>query len=142
MRGVRGSAHDAGFSRVEPRNVLLLGKDDHPDTREALWEELAGICGSLDEALPHDASARGAASLLRSPGYGTRSPTVRSCFYEPVNTYLAFGVVMAASAATPHSDRTWRHFAKRSSSAASLGSASAARAFSAAWAFAEPLDTR
>jgi ubiquinone/menaquinone biosynthesis C-methylase UbiE len=66
-------ARDAGFSRVETREVVLLGDDAHPEMREALYEEFAGICESLDEALPTHAIARArkAASLLRSRGQGT-----------------------------------------------------------------------
>jgi len=73
-------ARSAGFSRVEIREVVLLGDDAHPELREALYEEFAGICESLDEALPADAieRARNAASLLRRRGQGT------SLEYRPV----------------------------------------------------------
>jgi hypothetical protein len=60
--------------------VLLLGDDAHPAMREALYEEFAGICESLDEALAPDevARARRAAAELRTRGEGT------SLEYRPV----------------------------------------------------------
>ncbi len=66
-------ARAAGFSRVESREVLLLGDDAHPEMRAALYEEFAGICESLDEALAgvEIERARKAASLLRGRGKGT-----------------------------------------------------------------------
>jgi SAM-dependent methyltransferase len=66
-------ARDAGLVRVSVREVVLRGDDAHADLRAALYEEFAGICESLDEALPPEAcsSARLAAERLRERGPGT-----------------------------------------------------------------------
>ena len=79
-RRLEALAREAGFGDVVTREVLLLGDDAHPAMREALYEEFAGICESLDEALAPDemARARRAAAELRARGEGT------SLEYRPV----------------------------------------------------------
>jgi ubiquinone/menaquinone biosynthesis C-methylase UbiE len=66
-------AREAGFLEVAVREVILRGDDAHPELRDALHEEFAGICESLDEVLPPGAQARArrAAHELRQRGPGT-----------------------------------------------------------------------
>lgn len=79
-RKLEALAREAGFAEVVTREVLLLGDDTHPTMRDALYEEFAGICESLDESLAPDevARAKKAAALLRARGVGT------SLAYRPV----------------------------------------------------------
>jgi SAM-dependent methyltransferase len=66
-------ARDAGLGRVSVREVVLRGDDADAALRDALYEEFAGICESLDEVLTPEASARArrAAERLRQRGVGT-----------------------------------------------------------------------
>jgi SAM-dependent methyltransferase len=66
-------AHQAGLARVSVREVVLRGDDEHPELRDALYEEFAGICESLDEVLTVEGCvrARRAAERLRGRSAGT-----------------------------------------------------------------------